>query len=171
MIVYGLQELYYCLIIIRCLLYAGHPYFLIMNYTHSNYQIIDHTADLGIIVKGSDVTNLFIHAAQAMIDLMVKGEVSNKKSIRNVSLQGTDFPDLMVKWLGEILYLFYGEKLLLHSIEIKSINPTKLESTLTLTDFEPEYQQVKREIKAVTYHQISVDNLNDGWQARVIFDI
>jgi SHS2 domain-containing protein len=40
------------------------------------YQIIDHTADLGIIVKGPDVKNLFIHAARAMTDLMVKGEIS-----------------------------------------------------------------------------------------------
>jgi len=142
-----------------------------MNYTHSNYQIIDHTADLGIIVKGPDVKNLFIRAAQAMTDLMVKGDISKKTVIRNVSLQGEDFPDLMVRWLGEILYLFHGEKLLVHSIKITSISPITLKSTLTLTSFEPEHHQVIREIKAVTYHQISVDNVNDGWRTRVIFDI
>jgi SHS2 domain-containing protein len=142
-----------------------------MNYTHLNYQIIDHTADLGIIVKGPDVKNLFIRAAQAMTDLMVKGDISKKTVSKDVSIQGEDFPDLMVKWLGEILYLFHGEKLLVHSIEIKSISPIKLKSTLTLTSFKPEHHQVIREIKAVTYHQISVDTINDGWRTRVIFDI
>ena len=142
-----------------------------MNSTPLTYKIIDHTADTGIIVEGNDEKNLFIRAAQAMTDLMVKGDTSKKTVIKDVFIRGEDFPDLMVKWLGEILYLFDGENLIVNSIKIKSISPTKLKSILTLSSFEPERHQVKREIKAVTYHQISVDNVNDGWQARVIFDI
>jgi SHS2 domain-containing protein len=142
-----------------------------MNYIHSSYQIIDHTADLGIIVEGTNEKNLFIRAAQAMTDLMVQGDISKRTVSKDVSLQGEDFPDLMVRWLGEILYLFNGEKLLVHSIEIKSISPTNLRSKLELTDFDPEKHEIIREIKAVTYHQIFVDRVNDEWQARVIFDI
>ena len=142
-----------------------------MNSTPLSYQIIDHTADLGIIVEGTDEKNLFIRAAQAMADLMVKGDISKKTVIKDVSLQGEDFPDLMVRWLGEILYLFNGENLIVNSVEIKSINPIQLESKLYLTNFDPEKHEVLREIKAVTYHQILVDNINDGWQARIIFDI
>ena len=142
-----------------------------MNSTPLTYQIIDHTADLGIIVKGPDVKSLFIRAAQAMTDLMVRGDISEKTAIRDVSVEGEDFPDLMVRWLGEILYLFEGENFIVHSIQIKSISPIQLKSILSLTGFEPEYHEVLREIKAVTYHQISVDKANDGWEARVIFDI
>ena len=144
---------------------------MIMNSTPLAYQIIDHIADLGIIVKGPDVKGLFIRAAQAMTDLMVKGEIRDKTARRDVLIEGEDFPDLMVRWLGEILYLFEGENLIVNSIEIKSIGPIKLEATLTLTSFEPKRHRVLREIKAVTYHQISVDKVNDGWEARVIFDI
>jgi len=142
-----------------------------MNSTPVTYQIIDHTADLGIIVKGRDVKSLFILAAQAMTDLMVRGDISEKTAIRDVSVEGEDFPDLMVRWLGEILYLFEGENFIVHSIEIKSISPIQLKSILSLTGFEPEYHEVLREIKAVTYHQISVDKSDDGWEAKVIFDI
>ena len=142
-----------------------------MNSTPLTYQIIDHTADLGIIVKGADVENLFILAAQAMTDIMVKGDISEKTATRDVLVEGEDFPDLMVRWLGEILYLFEGENLIVNSMEIKSISPIQLKSTLTLTSFEPEHHQVLREIKAVTYHQISVRKANDEWEARVIFDI
>lgn len=142
-----------------------------MDFNSLNYQIIDHTADLGIIVDGTDEKNLFIRTAQAMTDLMVEGDISKETVIKDVVIEGEDFPDLMVRWLGEILYLFDGENLIVNSITIKSISPTKLKSTLTLTSFETEQHQVKREIKAVTYHQISVDKVNDGWQARIIFDI
>jgi len=142
-----------------------------MNSTSLTYQIIDHTADLGIIVKGPDVRHLFINAARAMIDLMVKGDISDKTAIRDVLVKGEDFPDLMVRWLGEILYLFEGENLIVDLIEVKSISPTQLESTLTLTSFKPGRHQILREIKAVTYHQIAVNKCNDGWETRVIFDI
>ena len=142
-----------------------------MNSTPLTYQVIDHTADLGIIVKGPDIKSLFILAAQAMTDLMVKGDISEKTAIRDVLVEGEDFPDLMVRWLGEILYLFEGENLILNSTEIKSIGPMGLQATLTLTSFEPKHHEVLREIKAVTYHQIAVDKANDGWEARVIFDI
>ena len=142
-----------------------------MNSTPVTYQVIDHTADLGIIVKGPDVKSLFIRAAQAMTDLMVEGEIRDKTAIRDILVEGEDFPDLMVRWLGEILYLFDGENLIVNSIEIKSISPIQLKSILSLTGFEPEYHEVLREIKAVTYHQISVDKVNDRWEAKVIFDI
>jgi SHS2 domain-containing protein len=137
----------------------------------STYEIIDHTADLGIIVKGPDTRHLFINAALAMTELMVKGESSDTVSTREVVVQGEDFPDLMVRWLGEILYLFEGEDLIVHSIEINSIGPMELCATLALTSFKPERHRVLREIKAVTYHGISVGKAKSGWEARVIFDI
>jgi len=113
-----------------------------MNSTPVTYQIIDHTADLGIIVKGPDVKSLFILAARAMTDLMVKGDISEKTVIRDVLVEGEDFPDLMVRWLGEILYLFEGENLIVNSIGVKSISPIQLESTLTLTSFKPDHHQL-----------------------------
>jgi len=47
-----------------------------MNTTLLTYQIIAHTADLEIIVQGTDEKNLFIRAAQAMTDLMGEGGIS-----------------------------------------------------------------------------------------------
>ena len=142
-----------------------------MDSTPFPYSIIDHTADLGIIVKGSDKKNLFIHAALAMTDLMVKGNKGNKKVTKDVIITGLDFPDLMVKWLGEILYLFAGEKLIADSIAISRLNQMQLEAAITFIIFEPKLHEILREIKAVTYHQISVRKVDDEWEAKIIFDI
>jgi SHS2 domain-containing protein len=142
-----------------------------MNYIHSSYQIIDHTADLGIIVEGTNEKNLFIRAAQAMTDLMVQGDISKRTVSKDVSLQGEDFSDLMVRWLGEILYLFEGEHLIVNSIKMKTLTPVHVRSKLELTDFDPEKHEIIREIKAVTYHQISVEKKDGWWEARIIFDI
>ena len=142
-----------------------------MNATDLNYQIIDHTADLGILVKGANIKDLFVNAADAMMDLMVKADVSDKGAKRKVLVEGEDFPDLMVRWLSEILYLFDGEHIVVSAIEISSISPMQLESTLRVVPFKRGHHEILREIKAVTYHQISVQRVHDGWEARIIFDI
>jgi SHS2 domain-containing protein len=142
-----------------------------MSTAAPSYRIIDHTADLGIIVTGPDVGGLFISAARAMIDLMVKGDLGDKRAFREVSMSSEDYPDLIVRWLGEVLYLFAGDKLIVDSIEIKELNPTQIKATLSVADFEPKRHRVLREIKAVTYHGISVRKTNGAWEARIIFDI
>jgi SHS2 domain-containing protein len=142
-----------------------------MNANPLSYEIIDHTADLGIIVKGGSIKELFVNAANAMTDLMVKAEVGEKGAKRRLIVEGEDLPDLMVRWLSEILYLFNGEHILVSAMEIGSINPTRLHSALSVVSLEKSRHEILREIKAVTYHQIAVEETADGWEARVIFDI
>jgi SHS2 domain-containing protein len=142
-----------------------------MNANPPPYEIIDHTADLGIIVKGGNIKELFINAANAMTDLMVKSDIREKGTKRRLIVEGEDLPDLMVRWLSEILYLFNGEQILVSAIEISSISPTRLQSKLSVTSLNKIRHEILREIKAVTYHQIGVEETVGGWEARVIIDI
>ena len=142
-----------------------------MNYKHSSYEIIDHTADLGIIVKGGNIKELFVNAANAMTDLMVKADIREKGTKRKLIVEGDDLPDLMVRWLGEILFLFNGEHIVVRAMEIDSVSPTRLQSKLNVVSLNRSRHEILREIKAVTYHQIAVEETAHGWEARVIFDI
>ena len=142
-----------------------------MNSKHPSYEIIDHTADLGIIIKGGNIKELFVNAANAMTDLMVKADIREKEAKRKLIVEGEDLPDLMVRWLSEILYLFNGEHILVSAIEIGSISSTRLQSTLRVVSLNKGHHEILREIKAVTYHQIAVEETPHGWEARVIFDI
>ena len=142
-----------------------------MNSKHPSYEIIDHTADLGIIIKGGNIKELFVNAANAMTDLMVKADIREKVAKRKLIVEGEDLPDLMVRWLSEILYLFNGEHILVSAIEIGSISSTRLQSTLRVVSLNKGHHEILREIKAVTYHQIAVEETPHGWEARVIFDI
>ena len=126
---------------------------------------------MGMVVEGADVKEVFVNAANAMTDLMVEGDMGGKGAKRQITIEGEDYSDLMVRWLGEILYLFDAEHLLANGIVIKSINPTRLLAELILTRLKKAQHQILREIKAVTYHQISVQRVHDGWEARIIFDI
>ena len=142
-----------------------------MNSKHPSYEIINHTADLGIVVKGGTIEELFVNAANAMTDLMVKADGRENGVKRKLLVEGEDLPDLMVRWLSEILYLFNGENILVSAIEIGSISPTRLQAKLSGVSLKKCRHEILREIKAVTYHQIAVEETADGWETRVIFDI
>ena len=77
------------------------------------YTLIDHTADLGILIKDQDLKGLFKKAALALIHIMIGEIPKGQTSISELYIKGEDMIDLMLNWLSEILYLFEGEKKIL----------------------------------------------------------
>jgi SHS2 domain-containing protein len=135
-----------------------------------DYAFLDHTADLGINVRGEDLKGLFEAGAKALMHLMIAGESHAKSSDMNITVSGQDLPDLLVRWLGEILYLFEGEDLVVTSVHIDFVSSTQLDAALKTVLFDPTVHEILSEIKAVTYHQIQVIEKESFWEAQVIFD-
>jgi SHS2 domain-containing protein len=77
----------------------------------------------------------------------------------------------MVRWLGEILYLFEGEHELVTGVEITSVSHSRLDATLETVFFDTNLHEILCEIKAVTFHQIEVVQKDDQWETRIIFDL
>jgi len=142
-----------------------------MDSDKQDFIVLNHTADSGIMVCGTDIRNLFEKAAIAIMQIMVSSRHTEKTRTIKLSLDEQDLPELMVRWLGEILYLFAGEKEVVTGIRIDSISPSHLDATLESVPFDPDLHEILCEIKAVTYHQIQVVEKDDCWEARVIFDL
>ena len=70
------------------------------------YRRIDHTADLGIEIYGMSPAALFENAALALFDQIIDPVGVKGAQKDHLTIHGTDWPDLMVNWLGVILYLF-----------------------------------------------------------------
>ena len=135
------------------------------------YELIDHTADLGIRVRGHDPSRLFVNAALALFDIIAGGSPIERRAELTVSVIGQDWADLMVNWLREMLYLWNGKGGLVHSIKMLSIEEYKLTAMLHYDLYATRRHTVNMEIKAVTYHQVEVGPVRGGWRAHVIFDI
>ena len=135
------------------------------------YSIFNHTADLGISVRGHSCEDLFKNAGTALLELLIDNKVPEFEKKLEISINGNDLPDLMVKWLSEILYLFEGEKLIVTEILVNSISSNNINSTLSVMKFDSQYNEILREIKAITYHQIKVEKKKGFWTTRIIFDL
>ena len=88
-----------------------------------------------------------------------------------LTVNGVDIEDLMVRWLGEILYIFEAEQRVVFSINIETLNQKELKAQLMTIPFDDRSYEINYEIKAITYHQIKVAPKGEVWEARVIFDL
>ena len=147
-----------------------------MKNRHLNiYRLFDHTADLGMEIFGDDARALFRNAAKALFEVLVspvEGEdVRGAGEAREeIEVAGEDWPDLMVNWLRELLYLWAGRQRLLVTLDIDMLQETCIRAHLVTCDFDPTRHVVEKEIKAVTYHQIETGPHGGHWRARVVLD-
>ena len=135
------------------------------------YTLIDHTADFGIHVFGKDEKQLFEHAALAMFESIIEAGNTGACPQRLVSVVGNDWPDLMVNWLREMLYLWTGQEKILQSIVVEDLTERCISARVSLEPFHKDQHKIVNEIKAVTYHQIQAGPVGDHWEAKIIFDI
>ena len=135
------------------------------------YRLIDHTADFGIHVFGSDSKDLFANAVHAMFDLITEIDSLKGLDAFYIRVTGDDWPDLMVNWLREILFLWNGKEMLVKTAQILSLSKNDLSAKVIFDPYDPDIHTIKTEIKAVTYHQIQVNSGPAGWEAKIIFDV
>ena len=143
-----------------------------MTEKNPNFEIVNHTADLGMLVRGKDLQDLFVSAATALAGLLARRNSNKPPTQVPISLEGEDLTDTFVRWLGEILYLFNGEGLIFTGVSKFTLSPPRyVEAIVLAAPYDPEKDEIVHEIKAVTYHQASVSQVSDRWEARVIFDL
>lgn len=134
---------------------------------------LDHTADVGIVVTASEPAELFRRAALGMARLMREGAGSEgagpERSVERVlELQSDSLDLLLVSWLAELLYLDEVDGFAFEDAAFVELGKGGLEATV-IGRIEPEVPD--RQLKGVTYHGLRLEPADDGWQARVIFDI
>jgi len=136
-----------------------------------DYRIFDHTADLGVEVTGATLEELYAGAAFALFDLLTDLSSVRAGVAREIVVSGEDPADLLVNFLREILYAWNGDRFLMKACRIQEVSPRRLKALLRGEPFDPSRHRIQQEIKAVTYHQASVEKTAAGWRARVVFDV
>ena len=135
------------------------------------YKVFDHTADLGLEIYGKTVNELFANASFAVFDSITDLRYVSSTEAREIIVEGEGWEDLLVNYLREVLYMFNGEGLLLKEYSIIEIDPQHLHGRVSGELFNPSKHRINTEIKAVTYHQVTVRETPEMWTGRVIFDV
>lgn len=137
----------------------------------SMYETFDHTADLGLRIRAPDLDTLFVEAGRALFAAIVEDldSVQPVQQLR-VELAGDDREFLLFDWLKELLYHFDSQHLLLSRFEVH-VGDAGLTATAWGEPLDPGRHALLHEVKAITYHGLTVEHDDQGWLAEVIVDI
>lgn len=140
-----------------------------------SYKQIDHTADIGIRVWGKDQKQLFAHAATAMFDILVRrkrrGQKNPRRLCRSIKLHADTPEELLQSWLSELLFLYETKRLVFTAFNIETITSTALQAKVCAEPLNLNSHEIKTEIKAVTYHQLQINQKKKKIIAEIIFDV
>ena len=131
------------------------------------YRILQHTADIGIEATAPDIPSLFSEAVRATAAVILDGDPSEGDREVFVSAEAEDLEALLVDVLSEALFRFESMGELTVGADLEVSATTAAGKFRTLRDAAVGGPA----IKAVTYHQLSVERAGDGWRARVYFDV
>jgi SHS2 domain-containing protein len=135
------------------------------------YEIIEHTADVGIKAFGKNLSDSFENAAKAMFDLITDNSEINNIGQYNIILEAPDLEQLLVDWLSELLFLNSSKNLVFGIFNTKIDEKNcQLNANIFGEKFNTSKHKMGIEIKAVTYHMLEVNNKSPFF-VKVLFDI
>lgn len=135
--------------------------------SEENFEVIEHTADWAIRVRGKDLSQLFRHAAEGMSILMAgELEALPLDVIRTVTLKAYDVESLLVEWLSELAYWAEMEQMVFRHYDL---DLTNLELKAKVRGGRAHI--LHKHIKAVTYHNLAIIETDEGLETTIVFDV
>jgi len=135
------------------------------------YEFFEHTADAGLRAYGKTLRDLFVHAAQGLVALVVEDSPIAPRETRSVVLSAESVEALLQVWLKELLFWFSADRFVPGQYRLDIGEDMRLQGQVIGERFDPSRHIQGVEVKGVTYHQFQVTKTTNGWEARVIFDI
>ena len=135
-----------------------------------DFELIEHTADVGIMAYGADTREAFTNAAYGMFSLIVEPGSVREVEHRDIEITAPDEESLLVTWLNELIYLFDTETMLFSRFDITELGMDRLKARAYGEPVNETRHRLKTGIKAATYHMVEVDRSHGG-RVRVLFDI
>ncbi len=136
------------------------------------YEYLEHTADMGLLVRGKTLPDLLKNAAQGLFETIAVVDTVDETNLMEIRLTAESVEDLFVAWLDELIFQHETKEIFFKRADIKECSETEISATVYGEPANFDKHEVYTEIKSVTYHQLRVDQKNDGsWFAQVIFDL
>ncbi len=138
------------------------------------FKFLDHTADIGIFVESFDFKSALEESIKALI-LLIFGELIENDiyEVNNgtVEIQSNDKESLLVDFLNEILFLIDSKKIIPLKLEILEICNNGLKAKYLAYPINYEKNPIRLYVKAVTFHQLEIEEKENQTTIKFFVDI
>ena len=136
-------------------------------------ETFEHTADVGLRVRGDDLDDLFRTAARGLFDyIVVNRDEVQVVEVEPVEIQGDDAAELLATWLNELIYRSETRHSLYNRFDIHVDDDGRgLRGEIGGEPIDRDRHILDHEVKAVTHHGLTLGREGQGWLAEMILDI
>lgn len=144
----------------------------LLGFGMRQFQLLDHTGDLGLVVRGRTLPELFENAGKALFHVITDRRRVRGRLVHGFRLEASDLEGLLVTWMGELLFLFDARGILFRSFQVQAVGGNSMSAQAWGEPYEDGRHTIKTGVKAVTYHQVRISKVQEGlWRAVVVLDI
>ncbi len=136
-----------------------------------SFEVIEHTADVGIAVRASSLSELFEVAAEGMFSFLIDPATVENRTFLERSVDADDLEGLLAAWLNDLLVVLSAESFVPKVFVVDEVNERRLMATVHGEPVDPARHHFRLDVKAATYHMLKVERTDGGWSARIIFDV
>ncbi len=139
----------------------------------AGFELTDHTADVGLRVWGPSEPALFEKAALGLASLLCDpATVEPRETYSVIAEAQAGAPDaLLVAWLNELLYRIDTDGIVFSEVAIEGLTHRYVSARLRGEPLDRARHRTRLDVKAATYHGLSVSHGDRGWEARVVLDV
>lgn len=134
-----------------------------------NFELIEHTADTGVVARGTTLAEAFANAACGLFSIITDISNVGPKESRGVEVTAPDIETLLFNWLNELIFIFEVEHMLFSKFEVTELRDGLLRAVCTGEKYTPGVHELKLGVKSATMHMLEVDRASN--RVRVIFDV
>jgi len=140
------------------------------------YEIIEHTADVGIKANGATLKELFENAARGMFGIIGGGNTqqpANALSQKNIQIKKEvdGLEELLVDWLSELLYIFNKDRIFFSDFKVLELNNSGISGEAFGHRVDLSKTTLQTEIKDCTFHGLKIEEHKSGFSCSIIFDV
>ena len=127
-------------------------------------------ADIAFEAYGKTLNEVFENSAYAFFDMTCNPKTIKSKIKKTINLKDKDEKNLLYNFLSELVFLKDSKQLIFSKVKVV-IKDNKLKATLYGDKIDYEKQELRNDIKAVTFHQFNLEKTKSGYKTRVVVDI
>jgi len=139
----------------------------------NRFNIYSTTADIGLKVLGGSLDEIFVNAALGYYSILNISREDSSQSEKIIALKAKERETLLIDMLNELIYIYETEGFIGENASAELHCPKQYILHMHLKGYlcSMENENPDVLVKAATYSNLTVKEMQDHWQANIIFDI
>ena len=142
--------------------------------TMPNFKFLEDIAiaDAAFEAYGDTLEELFGTCALATFEVMVDTRDVKPEQKEEILIKDLNLDDLLFDFISELVCLKDTHKVFFSKFDlhINKNEEYELRGTVWGEKIDYKKQEVRRDVKAITYHMLEVKEMDNGWRAQVVLD-